>query len=285
MDNLNPDAGQDNLDPNEGQQQQAPTTWKEHLSDDVRNRPLVQKFGDDVNGLNESFKSYANLEKLLGHEKVPIPQGDDDSEGWERFSKAMGIPDKAEAYGLADPEIPAELEGMVEVNKQEFAEMCHGLKLTPNQTKALYNQFVQGEISFAQQHLEDTKTQMTKTVNELRGKWGDAYDTNVHLGQMVINKFSGGDKETEAFLTTALAQDPRGVEFLAKVGNNFAENKIGAFSATRFSLAPEQAQGEIDKIMANPNHPYLNEKATKQEHDEAVDYVNRLYSIANKKPY
>jgi hypothetical protein len=258
-------------------------SWKDNLEGDLRTSPLVQKFGDDYKGLNEAIKSHANLEKLLGNEKVPIPKGEDDVEGWQRFSKALGIPDTAEKYGLADPELPEGLEGL-DIDKRKFSEIAHGLKLTPNQAKGLWEQVVKSNVEDFKAQQVEFKNQMAKVVNELRGKWGDAYDGNVHLGQMVINKFAGGNKETEDYLTSVLASDPRGVEFLAKIGSQFAENKIGEFSATRFSLAPEQAKAEIDKILSNPEHPYLNERATRQEHDAAVDYVDRLYKIANGVP-
>jgi len=262
-------------------------TWKQHLSNDLRNSPIAQKFADTYEGLNESFKSHSSLEQLLGHEKVPIPKGEGDTEGWARFSKAMGIPDVAEGYGLADPELPEGFEGLkgeMVKDKSQFAEMCHGFKLTPNQTKGLWDAHVKSQVEDYSNFQEETKQIMAKTVNQLRGEWGDAYDGNIHLGQMVINKFSGGNKELENFLTTSLSKDPRGVKFLAQVGKHFAENKIGEFSATRFSLAPEQAMAEIEKISRDPKHPYTNPNAGRAEHDQAVNYVNRLYKIANKQP-
>jgi hypothetical protein len=80
----------------------------------------MQKFSDDKSGFNEAVKSHLSLEQMLGHEKVPVPKGgfNEDKEGWDRFAKAMGVPDKAEAYGLADADIPPEMEGL-NFNKQE----------------------------------------------------------------------------------------------------------------------------------------------------------------------
>jgi len=132
-----------------------------------------------------------------------------------------------------------------------------------------------------QKAVETHQKNLQQVVNQLRGEWGDTYESNVELGQMVINKFSG-DKETEDFITSVLTKDPRGVKFLAKVGNQFAENKVGEFSYKRFSLTAEQAQAEIDKIMADPNHPYKNEKASEAEHLRAIDYVNSLYAVITK---
>ena len=86
--------------------------WKSSLNTDIRNSSLLQKFEDTPEGLNKELESHASLEKLLGHEKVPIPKDVNDVEGWNRFSKAMGIPDKAEGYGLADAQVPEDLKNL-----------------------------------------------------------------------------------------------------------------------------------------------------------------------------
>lgn len=254
--------------------------WKTGLASDIANSPLAQKFEDTPDGLNKMVASHASLEQMLGQDKVPIPKGPDDTEGWNRFSKAMGIPDKAEEYGLADAEIPDNLKDM-SFDKQRFAEVMHSFKATSEQAKGLWGAYTDMVKESYGKALETHRADMEKVVNTLKSEMGDAYDTNVELGQMVINRFSA-DKEMEDYLTATLSKDPRGIKFLAKVGNQFAENKIGDFGYKKFSLTPDQAQSEIDAITADPNHPYMNDKATQQERDRAVDYVNSLYAAIQK---
>lgn len=251
-------------------------SWKTSLSDDLRNSPLIHKFEDGPDGLSKAFESHLNLEKMLGHEKVPIPKDANDEEGWSRFSKAMGIPDRAEEYGLPDANIPESMKGMT-FDKGKFAEVVHAHKLTPDQAKGLWDAYTSMTIDSYGQAVEKHKAQMADVVNRLRGEWGDAYDTNVELGQMVIEKFST-DQETKDLLTAELTKDPRLVKFLARIGNEFSENKIGEFKMKQFSMAPDQAKNEIDKIVSDPDHPYNSEKATPAEHNAAVDYVNSLYA-------
>ena|SRR3990167_3265857 len=122
---------------------------------------------------------------------------------------------------------------------------------------------------------------MTQVVNQMRSEWGDAYDTNVELGQLVINKFAS-DQDSQDFVTASLMKHPNGIKFLSKIGSQFAENKIGEFGFKRFSLTPEQAQSEIDGILAEPKHPYNNDRAAPAERDRAIDYVNGLYKLISK---
>ena len=242
----------------------------------------MQKFPDTREGFNEAVKSHLSLEQMLGHEKVPIPKGDDDKEGWNRLSKALGVPDRADQYGLTDPEIPAEMKDL-SFNKQKFSEVAHAHKLTPGQTKSLWEAYTTITKEAYGQSLKSMQEQMTKVVNQMRGEWGDAYEAKVELGQMVINKFSP-DADTNDFITAALAKDPRGIKFLAKLGDQFAENKIGEFGYKNFSLTPDQAQQQIDEIVGNQNHPYNNDRANPAERERAIDLVNSLYaSIAKAK--
>lgn len=266
-----------------GASQAAPESfnWKAQLSPDFLNSPTMQKFSDDRAGFNEAVKSHLSLEQMLGHEKVPIPKGDDDKEGWARFSKAMGVPDKAEAYGLPDADIPGELKNMNILDKKAVSELAHSLKLTPGQAKGVWEAYVGKSKEAFAGAMKERQAQMTDVVNRLRGEWGDAYDSKVELGQMVINKFAD-EKEAQEFVTATLLQSPYGVKFLAKIGDQFAENKIGDFSMKRFSLSPDQAQQEIDAIIKDEKHPYNNDKANASERERAIDYVNGLYGIIAK---
>lgn len=256
--------------------------WKENIPSDLANSPFVadDRFGNDSAGLSKLIESYGNLEKLLGHEKIPVPKGEDDTEGWNRYAKAFGIPDKAEGYGLPDAQLPESMQGQA-LDKNQFAELAHAHKLTPAQTKGLWESYTQLNVEAFNKALQGQETKMEETISRLKGEWGDTYDTNVELGQMVINKFSD-DQEMNDFITATLAADPRGAKFLAKLGNEFAENKIGTFDVKRFSLAPEQAEDEIQKITMDPNHPYNNPSAPDNEHQAAVDYVNSLYATINR---
>lgn len=258
------------------------SAWKNTLRTDLRDSPILQKFEDTPEGLNKAFESYGNLEKLLGHEKVPIPKDINDVEGWNRFSKAMGIPDKAEGYGLPDAKLPDSMKGMT-LDKNKFAEVMHAHKVHPSAVKGIWEAYQAINVESYQKAVQAHQEQLTKTVNTLKGQWGDAYQTNVELGQMVINKFSD-DQETNDYLTSVLSQDPRGVKFLAKIGDQFAENKVGEFQIKRFSMTPAEAKEEVDKMTRDLEGPYMNQKDkfTAQEHQAAIDRVNMLRGIINR---
>lgn len=254
-------------------------SWKSQLKADFANSPTMKKFEDTQDGFNQAVKSHLELEQMLGKEKVVIPKDDKDVEGWNKFAKAMGVPDKAEGYGLEDPNLPEPMKGAY--NKEKFAQIAHALKLTPGQAKELQKVYAEEMKTSYEKAVKDQQQKMTQTINQLRSEWGDAYETNVELGQMVINKFSS-DQETQDFVTAQIMSRPEGIKFLSKIGEQFAENKIGEFGYKKFSLTPDQAQAEIDQIVRDKNHPYNNDKLPRAERQRAIDYVNNLYATIDK---
>lgn len=261
-------------------QTQADFTWKSHLNPDFANSPTMQKYADTKEGFNDATKAHLELQKMMGYEKVPVPKGPEDKAAMDAFRKAFKIPDKAEGYNLADIEVP---ENMKDLNfdKKGFAEVVHKRNLTPDQAKSLwgdYTEMVKKQYADASKKYQD---EVANAVTQLRSEWGSAYESKVELGQMVINKFSG-DQATSDFVTAQLAKDPRGIKFLAKLGDQFAENKIGDFKYQRHSLTPDEIDRELSTIRSNPKHPYNDEKAYPADRDAAIKYVNSLIEAKSK---
>lgn len=256
--------------------------WKGNIKDDVGKAPFLEKFEDTPAGLTEAIKSHHNLEKLLGHEKVPIPKDEKDVEGWARFNKAMGKPDTAEGYALPDVKLPEGMEGQG-YDKKAFAEQMHKMNATPAQAKGLWKAYTEMTQSVYTKAMGDFTKHMGEVTNQLRGEWGDAYEGNIQLGQLVINKFTA-NKEENDFVTATLSKNPLGSKFLAKIGMEFAENKLGEFAGKRFDLTPDEIEKELNDIRNDPNHPYRDEhnKATAKEHQAAVEHVLSLEARLKK---
>lgn len=258
------------------------TSWKSGIRTDLRDSPLLQKFEDNPQGLEKALESHANLEKLLGNEKVPIPKDANDREGWARFNKAMGIPEKADGYGLSDVKFPDSMKGM-SIDKGKFAEVVHANNLTPSQAQGLWKTYNDIQIAAYNSHMDGLQKNLEKTSNTLRAEWGDAYATNVELGQNVISQFAENQEQND-YLTSVLSSDPQGIKFLAKLGEQFAENKVGSFNVKRFSVTPDEAKGEIEKLKGDLNGPYFNggKKFTPAEQEEAIKRVNDLQAVITR---
>lgn len=258
--------------------------WKSSLKSDLQGSPLVKNYEDSAEGLNKAFDSYNNLEKLLGQDKVVVPKGPEDAAGWNAFAKAMGIPEKGEGYGLADAKIPEQMakQGLT-MDKKEFSEVMAAHKVHPSAVKGIWEVYQQKGIEAYGKAVTAQKEKLTTAINQLKGEWGDAYDTNIELGQTVINKFTA-DEDASNFLTAVLSADPRGIKFLAKIGEQFAENKVPEFQMKKFSMAPVEIEEEIKKMNSDLNGPYMNHtgKFNDREHSSAVERMNYLIASLHR---
>jgi len=252
-------------------------SWKSQLGEDLSKAPLLASYEDTPAGLAKAVETHINLEKLLGNEKVPLPKDADDVEGIAFFNKAIGVPETADGYQLPDPEMPDGIPAET-FDKGAFQEVIHKFGLRPDQAEGLWDTYTKMANNVLLQGRAKFNEMLDKNVNALRAEWGDAFSAKVELGDMVINKFAG-DQETGDWLTATLGKDPRGMKFLAKIGSQFSENKIGEFQYKSYARSPEEAQAEINAIKANPNHPYMNESAPKHERDAAINHVNNLIAI------
>jgi hypothetical protein len=283
MENLDPDMG--NQDPeSEAPVAVAPApaapefSWKSKVGADLSKAPSLGKFEDTPEGLADIAKSYVSLEKLLSHEKVPLPKGPEDAEGRAMFNKALGVPEVAAGYNLPDASLPGNMANMA-FSKEAFQEVVHKHGLTPEQAQGLWKDYTTMSGGIYSSHLAQFQEKLNGNINKLRAEWGDAYAANVELGDMVISKFAD-DQESGDWLTATLSKDPAGMKFLAKIGAQFSENKVGEFQYKRFALTPDEAKNEIARIKADSAHPYNSEKATEEDHQNAVDHVNRLIAIS-----
>ena len=250
--------------------------WKAQLPPDFANAPTMQKFEDTKDGFAKAVRSHLLLEKLLGHEKVPIPKDANDTAAWEIFSKAMRIPEKADGYALPDVEIPESMKAL-SFDKKSFAEIMHKHKLTPDAAKGIWEAYTNTSKQAYANAMKAHEEKMTGLMNQLRGEWGDAYQSKVQLGQMVINKFSDGQEMNDE-ITATLVKSPAGIKFLAKIGEQFSENKIGDFKYEKHSFTPDELETEIGILSKSGAYLSSDEK----ERQPAIRRMNELIAAKLK---
>lgn|SRR3990167_979698 len=249
-------------------------SWKSQLNTDFANSPTMKLFPDTKEGFNAATKSHLELQKMMGHDKVPVPKDSNDLAAINLFKKAFKVPDKPEGYGLPDPEMPDSMKE-IKFDKTNFQAGLHKFNVTPEQAKGLWQTYTDMVKSQYMNAVKKHQDDMAETTNKMRAEWGDAYQSKVEVGQLVINKFSE-NQEMNDFITATLVKDPMGIKFLAKIGEQFAENKIGDFKYQRHSQTPDEIDRELSSIRSDMNHPYNNDKAGRNERDKAIEYVNTL---------
>lgn len=254
----------------------APADWTSGLSEDQK--AILQVKGWKTPA--DTIKSYAELEKHMGTDKVPLPRKDKNGNyekgELERYLTAIGLPKDPTGYQLPkDFKMP---EG-VEIDPRlmaDFSAKAHKEGLLPHQ----FN-FVMQELSGILQKGKDLQAeQNTKAHNDaalaLRTKWGMAYDQKARMANRVLHGFSG-DKNKMQEIVSKFGNDPALIELLANVGENMSEDALSQAGMVGQLLDPAAADAEIKKIMADKNNPYWN--STHPDHQYWVNKMGELYKM------
>jgi hypothetical protein len=219
----------------------ATTSWKDSLPDDLKSNSTLDRF-DTSEGI---VRSYLNLEKLIGTEKVPVPK-EGDNEGWDRYYKAGGRPEKPDEYGFAKPEqLPEGMEYSPDIDKA-FATKAHELGLNKKQAAAL-REWQLGIMSEGHKQ-QSSQTEIARSDGEakLKSSWGRAYDQNLTIAKSELKKRA--TPEFVAYMeTSGLGNHPAMAEFLY----NVAKETRGEAELIGNGRTVEQTPLEIDAEISN----------------------------------
>lgn len=223
--------------------------WRDFVAEDLRGNESLAKF-TSLDGL---AKSYINAEKMIGKDKIVIPQTDDE---WNEAYGRLGRPDKSDGYELKYPE---GVDGSDDITKG-FLEMAHKSGLNKTQASGLYdwyNEMADGAIKSQSESETMRKEEATTALNK---QWGEKYDSNLKVAQRALTKF--GDDDFNSFLDkSGFGDNPEVIKFMNKVGQSFQEDNIEDGDGAQ-EQTPEQIREEINTIMGStaytdkndPNH-------------------------------
>lgn len=250
-------------------------SWRDSLPDDLKGNASLEKF-ETVEGL---AKSYTNLEKMLGADKVPVPK-EGDNEALERWYKAGGWPEQPEGYKFEKPaDIP---EGMVydQDIDNRLTGILHEAKLDPRQAHSVREKLIELVSEGTVENVNASKAQADaveaerKTAEEsLRKEWGNAFDERAKIAGRAMNELWGADLMS-AFEAGGFGNHPVLVKKAYEMGTKLIgeKNLIGEKEA-------EQTPGDLDAAISefrNKHATALMDK-THVDHARLTAEMTRLY--------
>lgn len=184
----------------------------------------------------ELGKSYQNLEKLIGRDKVPLPQSADDEEGWERWYKASGRPEAPEKYEFKRPELPAEI-GYDQEAEDSLRSWAYANGLNQRQAGNLYDGYVKLQIERHGAYVTSSKQQTEAATAALMREHGTQFEAFKRDATTAIDTY--GDPDFRKFLAeTGLGNDPRMIRFAGRVGKELGgETRIHGKATESISAA------------------------------------------------
>lgn len=241
------------------------TDWKASLSDEIRNEKSLENISD----IESLAKGYVHAQRLVGADKIPVPNKFATEEDWNKVYEKLGRPKSADEYKFNLPEDKT----VDEAALKTFAEQAHKLGLLPGQADGVvkfYNDMIGAELAEANTIAEAARN---KATTELKTEWGQAYDQKIAAAnQVVASVFPQGFMSMNMEDGTKLGDNPAVIKAFAMLAERMGEDKI-VQSDGPMMQTPKQIDKEINNLTApgsaywDKNHP---------NHQTAVEEVLAL---------
>ena len=249
-------------------------SWKEAISEEFRNDPNISKFTE----IDALAKSYINATRMIGQDKVAVPNENSTDDQWNEVYTKLGRPESADKYKL---DINSEVAPIDEGAIKTFAETSHKLGLNNKQAQGIleyYKSIMEGSV---QQSKIDTETAQAQAEQQLRQEWGKTFDENVKKAGSIAKANLGVDVlDMQLKDGTRLGDHPEVIKGFAKIADMMSEDKIVSTESERVDQGKD-AEQEISRIMNDRTGPYWNKGHP--EHDKIVQQVYTLRSMIDGK--
>ena len=233
-----------------------------------------EKALDNFNNMEDFVKSYLHAQKLVGADKIPVPNKHATEEDWNEVFKRLGAPSDPNdyKYDLKDQEMDSQA-------VQEFNKTAHKLGLLPKQAEGLIKFYNEMNVNNAASQEEAAAQSQMNVEAELKKEFGPQFNKRLDQAKRLAVNSLGQD-----FLENTYLKDG------SRLGDNL--NVIKAFS----DLADKLSE---DPIIQGDGTSYMTAKDIEKEiteltqegsaywdknhinHQKAVDEVLKLREMLN----
>ena len=233
-----------------------------------------EKALDNFNNMEDFVKSYLHAQKLVGADKIPVPNKHATEEDWNEVFKRLGAPSDPNdyKYDLKDQEMDSQA-------VQEFNKTAHRLGLLPKQAEGLIKFYNEMNVNNAASQEEAAAQAQLNVEAELKKEFGPQFNKRLDQAKRLAVNSLGQD-----FLENTYLKDG------SRLGDNL--NVIKAFS----DLADKLSE---DPIIQGDGTSYMTAKDIEKEiteltqegsaywdknhinHQKSVDEVLKLREMLN----
>jgi len=196
-----------------------------------------EKSLQNFNKMDDFVKSYLHSQKMVGLDKIPVPNKHATEDDWKEVYKRLGSPEAADGYKYSLPEGHA----VPEDTLKSFSEEAVKLGLLPNQADGImkyYNEVINQGVNEQNIQAEEART---KAEQELRNEYGSTYDNKITGAKNLATATLGSE-----FLNSTILQDgsklgdnPQIVKAFAQLSEKLSEDDIVKGDTTSYLTTNE----------------------------------------------
>ena len=254
------------------QQQEEPKVinFKELIPEAYKEEKALQNFST----MDDFVKSYLSAQKLVGANKVAIPNKMATDEDWDEVYKKLGRPAKPEDYKYSFSE--------EEINQDQlktFNETAHRIGLLPKQAERIIKFY--NEMN-TQQQVDQSKifeTKQAEAMTDLKKEFGPTYTKRLDQAKKLATETLGTELLNNTVLQdgSRLGDNVSVIKAFSMLADKLSEDVIIKGEGTGYVTASEIGK-EISEL-TEEGSPYWNK--THPNHKKTVDQVFKLREQLN----
>ena len=261
-----PEANETVLTSNEEQiTQTKETNFKDLIPENFKEEKSLENF----NNMEDFVKSYLHAQKLVGADKIPVPNKHATDEDWNEVFKRLGAPNNPEdyKYNLKDQEMDT---GQL----QQFNETAHRLGLLPKQAEGLikfYNE-LNGNINATQEEKAAEAQLVTET--ELKKEFGPQFAKRLDQAKRLAVNSLGQEFLENTYLNdgSRLGDNLKVIKAFSEMADKLSEDPIIQGDGTSYMTARDIEKEITD--LTQEGSAYWSK--THPNHKKSVDEVLKL---------
>jgi hypothetical protein len=233
-----------------------------------------EKSLDNFNNMEDFVKSYLHAQKLVGADKIPVPNKHATDEDWNEVFKRLGAPETPEdyQYNLKDVELDQN-------QVQEFNKTAHQLGLLPKQAEGLikfYNE-MNGNIAVSEEEAASQAQLVTET--ELKKEFGPQFAKRLDQAKKLAVNSLGSDFLENTFLKdgSRIGDNIKVIKAFSELADKLSEDEIIKGDGSEYMTAKD-IEKEINELTQEGSAYW---SKTHPNHQKAVQEVLKLREMLN----
>ena len=244
--------------------------FKDLIPENFREEKSLENF----NNMEDFVKSYLHAQKMVGADKIPVPNKHSTDEDWNEVFKRLGAPNSPDdyKYNFKDQEMDS---GQV----QEFNKTAHKLGLLPKQAEGLIKFYNEMNGNIAANQEEAAAQAQLNVETELRKEFGPQFNKRLDQAKRLAVNSLGQDFLENTYLKdgSRLGDNLQVIKAFSDLADKLSEDPIIQGDGSSYMTAKD-IEKEITEL-TQEGSAYWDK--THINHQKSVDEVLKLREMLN----
>jgi hypothetical protein len=250
--------------------QSSENNFRDLIPDEYKDNKALANF----NNMNDFVKSYVNAQKIVGADKIPVPNKYATEDDWKAVFNKLGAPETPEGYkyNFKEGEIDNDM-------LQSFNQQAHKLGLLPSQAESLikyYNDLNENTALATEQNIEQTRL---NTEAELKKEFGPQFNKRIDQAKRLASSTLGAEFLNNTFLKdgSRLGDNIEVVKAFSNLAEKLSEDEVVKGDSSSYMTARD-IEKEITSL-TEQGSAYWDKNHI--NHQKTVDEVYKLRQLLN----